>query len=117
MNPNNLQVFSDSENYQPSLASHYNPQDNDMLTVSPLGQETVHSNENADHVIYAQYRSPIDNNPQIQPIHPTVFIYRPPNNFYHYHINCKEISYDIVESLLKKLFNDKEDVPQLEMGI
>ena len=55
MNPNNLQVFSDSENYQPSLASHYNPQDNDMLTVSPLGQETesFRSNENGDNVTYA----------------------------------------------------------------
>ena len=83
MNPIN-QVFSDTENYQlsqPSLIPPCNPQDNDILNVSPPGQ-AVTSNENMYHVTYAsQSRSP--------PVHSTVFFYRPPNDFYHYLINCK----------------------------
>src|SRR4051812_18756299 len=82
----NNQVFSDSENSQPSQPS-------------PPGQAAT-SNENAYHAQFC--------------VHPTVFFYRPPNDLYHYLINCKEIPYDIVERLLKKLFNDKENVTQLK---
>jgi hypothetical protein len=37
---------------------------------------------------------------QIQPVHPTNFFYRPPNDFYHYYVTCKEISNDTVDYLL-----------------
>ena len=107
-NPTKPQVFSDSENNQPYLISHYVPQeDNGILTVSPPIQET-RLNENADHVIGdAPHLSP-SHNPinDIQPAHPTVFFYRPPNHFYHYHVNCEEIPYDAIEGLL----NDRENV-------
>ena len=94
MNPNNPH---DSENNQPSFI---NPQDNDMLTVSSLEQETgnFRSNENANHVICAQTRN---HNSQIQP----VFFYRPPNHFYHYRVDCEKISYDDIEGLLNNRGN------------
>src|SRR4051812_24582662 len=98
MNPNN-QVFSDTENSQPSQSFQPSLISNDTLTISPPGQAAT-SNENAYHAQSC--------------VHPTVFFYRPPNDFYHYLINCKEIPYDIVERLLKKLFNDKENVTQLK---
>jgi hypothetical protein len=44
--------------------------------------------------------------------HPALFFFRPPNDFYHYLIKYNEISYDIVVSLLNKLFNDKENSMQ-----
>src|SRR5579871_2874637 len=99
---NNPQVFSDSENHQPSLISHYNPQDNDTLTSSPLGQETENfrSNENTNQATHEQHRNFINDNSQIQPFHSTIFFYRPPNHFYHYRVNCEEISYDAIEGLL-----------------
>ncbi|RIA91358.1 hypothetical protein C1645_875504 [Glomus cerebriforme] len=36
-------------------------------------------------------------------VHPNVFFYRPPNDSFHYYINCKEISYDTVIYLLNNL--------------
>ena len=105
MNPNNNpQVFSDSENYQPSPIFHYNPQDDDMLTSSPLGQETENfrSNEDSNHVIYAQSHDPY------QWYSSYCFFHRPPNHFYHYRVNCEEISCDAIESLL----NSRENVTQ-----
>ena len=37
------------------------------------------------------------------PVHPTTFYYQPPNDFCHYYVDCKEISYDAVIYLLNKL--------------
>ena len=70
----------------------------------------------------AQYRSPSQNNTLLptnssansQPIHPAVFFYRPPSDFYHYRINCNEISYDTVVCLLKKLYNDQANIMQFK---
>ena len=36
------------------------------------------------------------------PVHPITFYYRPPNDFCHYYVDCKEISYDAVIYLLNK---------------
>ncbi|RIA87887.1 hypothetical protein C1645_827162 [Glomus cerebriforme] len=33
-------------------------------------------------------------------IHPTIFYYQPPNDFYHYLIDCKELSYNAITYLL-----------------
>ena len=95
---NNSRIISDSENHQPSPVFHYDPQDNDGLNVLPLRRETgiFHSNENVNNVIY----NPINDNSQIQPVHPNVFFYRPPNHFYHYRVSCEEISCDAIEGLL-----------------
>ena len=37
--------------------------------------------------------------------HTNVFFFRPPNDSYHYHVICKEISYDVIERLLNKPLN------------
>ncbi|GES78461.1 hypothetical protein GLOIN_2v1780507 [Rhizophagus clarus] len=44
--------------------------------------------------------------PSLVSTHPTTFFYRPPNDFYHYHVTCKEISNDTVEHLLNKLLKE-----------
>jgi len=70
----------------------------------------------------AQYRSPSQHNILLptnssansRPVHPAVFIYRPPSDFYHYRINCNEISYDTIACLLKKLYNDHENIMQFK---
>src|SRR6266511_2729808 len=43
-----------------------------------------------------------------------IFFYRLPSDFYHYRINCNEISYDTVVCLLKKLYNDQENIMQFK---
>jgi hypothetical protein len=43
---------------------------------------------------------------KIQTVHPTAFFYQPPNELCNYHINCKEISLDIVIQLLNKFNNN-----------
>ena len=42
--------------------------------------------------------------------HPSVFFYRPPNEFCHYYVQCKEIPYDTIPCLLgcSIQFNDNE---------
>jgi hypothetical protein len=118
----NSQVqFSDSETHQPSRISiSYNPQGDATLSHKSL----TASNEDAYNVIAAQsqiqlpqqaVQAPVispSTNLQI-PVHPTFFFFRPPNDFYHYHVNCKEIT-DNIEHLLKKLFNDKENITQFK---
>src|SRR5688572_15044992 len=85
-----------SENYQPSLTSPYNSQNDDILTVSSPVQVTESSSSN-DLNYDEQYSS---TSQLIHQIHPSIFFYRPPNDAYHYYINCKEISYDTIECLL-----------------
>ncbi|GBC09889.1 hypothetical protein RclHR1_00920007 [Rhizophagus clarus] len=93
---NQDQVFN-AENIPPSFVTIYpNSQDNNILTVSP---------QNGFHVTTAaQYTHPQSQTPPQQTIsfHPTTFFYRPPNDFCHYYVNCREISYNIVECLLNK---------------
>ena len=44
------------------------------------------------------------------PIQPILFFYRPPNEFCHYYVQCKEIPYDTIPCLLGRSiqFNDNE---------
>ena len=107
----NSQVqISDSENRQHSpVSTPHSPQN------AVLSHESSTANGEALHVTYvaqSQVQTPVDTPVELN--HPTVFFYRPPNDFYHYRVNCKEISSDIIESLLKKLFNDKENITQLK---
>ncbi|CAB4494086.1 unnamed protein product [Rhizophagus irregularis] len=44
---------------------------------------------------------------QIQPVHPTTFFFRPPNDFYHYYVKCEEISNDTVAYLLNKSLKER----------
>lgn len=80
-------------------------------TNSPNSSDNPEENHQAEAGV-AQYRSPrlpTDSSTNPQHIHPSVFFYRPPNDFYHYLIKCNELSYDAIISLLKKLFNDTEN--------
>ena len=65
--------------------------------------------DNLDHNTQTQYHQPPQRtqtfqitSAQTNPIHPAVFFYRPPNDFCHYYVNCKEICYDTVTYLLDK---------------
>src|SRR5436305_4944945 len=52
------------------------------------------------------------NQPVPHPTHPTVFFYKPLNDIYHYHVNCRKI-YNTVTDLLNNLLNNKEHSVQL----
>ena len=113
MDPTNQQVFYESENYQPSFISNYNLQDNDILNTTSSPGKVVENLPSND-VTYSIQAHNLSQQDSIQPVHPTAFFFRPPNDTYHYRISCKEISYDAIESLLKKLFNDKEHIMQFK---
>ena len=85
---------SNSESFPPSFVTTYED-----------SQDNIHSN------MQMQYQS---SQPTFQtstsaqtnsilPGHPTDFFYRPPNEFCHYYVKCKNISYDNVAYLLNKL--------------
>src|SRR5436190_22449430 len=97
---------SNSESFSPSFTTNY--MDNNILTTSsqsnlqdmlPLPQ-TVHDSSVSN--MQMQYQPPqqfqtLVNSAQtsnVLPVHPTSFFYRPLNDFRHYYINCKEISYN-----------------------
>ena len=115
MSQNNSQVqYSDSENHQPtSISTSYNPQDAETSTV-PNG-DAYHVTAAQSHVVPFQLLAPVINSPvqtnsstnlQIT-VHPTVFYFRPPRDFYHYHVNCKEIPYNEIILVLNKSLNCK----------
>ncbi|PKY57842.1 hypothetical protein RhiirA4_511024 [Rhizophagus irregularis] len=78
-------------------------------TNSPSSADNPEENRQAETGV-AQYRSsqhlPTDST--CLHIHPSVFFYRPPNDFYHYLIKCNELTYDAIMRLLKMLFNDND---------
>ncbi|CAB4374311.1 unnamed protein product [Rhizophagus irregularis] len=88
-----------SKNLPPSFTTIYsNSLDNNInMTTSTTAVQDIHP----------QYDN-TQTSPQQQttlattPFHPTTFFYRPPNEFCHYYINCKEICYDTVTYLLNK---------------
>ena len=99
----NSQVqISDSENHQPSpVSTPYGPQN------AVLSHESSTTNGVALHANYtaqSQVQIPVTGT-SVQVNHPNVFFFRPPNDLYHYHVICKEISYDIVEHLLNNPLN------------
>ncbi|PKY55225.1 hypothetical protein RhiirA4_73727 [Rhizophagus irregularis] len=53
-----------------------------------------------------QTETDVANSSHPQRIHPSVFFYRPPTDFYHYLIECNEISHDATVSLLNKLLKE-----------
>ena len=93
----------DPENHQPSpISAPYNSQG----TVS--SHESSTANEDDHHVTNAAQSQEAVQTPVIEPAqinHPNIFFFRPPNDFYHYHVICKEISYDVVEQLLNNPSN------------
>ncbi|GBB95643.1 hypothetical protein RclHR1_25860002 [Rhizophagus clarus] len=109
----NSQVrFSGLENNQYHFISTYDLQD---TPVSSYGRQENSNAQNETYVMQssnfqpqpavitnAHIQSDSSANLQSQSVHPPVFFFRPPNDFYHYHVICKEISNDIVACLLNK---------------
>ncbi|GBB86203.1 hypothetical protein RclHR1_12640003 [Rhizophagus clarus] len=108
----NSQEISDSENNQnPFISAACNLQDTPDSSHERQESSTAPSETYTTQTpsfqpqptvtnIYLQHDSSV--NHQIQPIHPTVFFFRPPNDYYHYYVICKETSNDIVAYLLNK---------------
>src|ERR1041384_7635062 len=99
----NSQVqISDSENRQHSpVSTPHNPQN------AVLSHESSTANGEALHVTYvaqSQVQIPVIDTP-VEINHPTDFFFRPPNDYYHYRVTYKEISYDAIECLLNKPLN------------
>ena len=111
MNPTtNQQVFSEPEDYQSSFVS----QDNG-IPHSPIPEQVAENILSNDVTYYVQSCIPSQQEVIIQPVHPTIFFYQPPNDFCHYHVRCEEIPYNTIEYLLNKLFiNDKESITQFK---
>ena len=104
MNMNQTQVSVDSTDFQ----------DNNILTFSPQSNVTSAPQNNIlDYNTQTQsYQQTLQITPaRKNPPHPTIFFYRPPNDFCRYYVNCKEICYDTVTYLLNKsLKENKSDV-------
>ena len=101
----NSQVqFSESENLQHDLPH------SGQAEAASNGDVQDHNDHNAQPSIC---NAPVRNTSvtipqnQYQYVHPNVFFYRPSNGFYHYHVVCKEISYNTVTYLLNNSLNNK----------
>lgn len=108
-----------SENLSPSIITTYSDQDNNVPTLSPHEQASTSyaakalymtftpqgQYDNINYDMQSQTASP----QQIPPVHPKVFFYRPPNDFWHYYVDCKEICYDTVTYLLNKSCNTQSN--------
>jgi hypothetical protein len=109
---NSQTQISDSENNnQPSLISTpYNSQENAVTSHERQESSTIPSDVTFQfHPIVTNEHVQTNSsaNLQIQLIHPTIFFYRPPSDFYHYHIKCDEISNDTVAYLLNKSLKER----------
>ncbi|CAB4443182.1 unnamed protein product [Rhizophagus irregularis] len=83
--------FSDPGNNQhPFISASYNLQDTPVSSHEKQESSTT---------------------PSENPVHPTVFFFRPPNDYYHYHVICKEISNDIIAYLLNKSLKERSVQP------
>ncbi|RGB33394.1 hypothetical protein C1646_669376 [Rhizophagus diaphanus] len=104
--------FTDSENNQnPLISTGFNPQDTPVSfherqesSITPSETYiTQPPDSRLQPTVTNAYVQP-DSSAilRTQPVHPTDFFFRPPNDYYHYHVVCKEISNDIVAYLLNK---------------
>jgi hypothetical protein len=99
-NNNTLAVsYSAGENSSQGSYHINTPQDTVHQQYSPVYQLPLGS-------LYYPVSNLPQNQCQYRPIHPANFFYRPPNDFYHYHVKCKEISPDTIKDLLNKLLNN-----------
>src|SRR3954454_9648642 len=118
------QVFEDFQQYD-TFDSH-NMQANNDLAVSyyaggskdfyhVMNTPQQHQQYNPAHQLPLGNLYPVNNLPQNQylSIHPAVCFYRPPYDFYFYHVKCKEISYSIIKDLLNKVLNNTRHNVQL----
>ncbi|CAB4374308.1 unnamed protein product [Rhizophagus irregularis] len=113
----NQDQVSNSENLLPSSDMNQDQVSNseNLLPSSDMNQDQAFSQDNNSNTSYMTTAvrdiHPQYDNMQTSPqqtlqtatsFHPTIFFYRPPNEFCHYYVNCKEICYDTVAYLLNK---------------
>ncbi|CAB4443178.1 unnamed protein product [Rhizophagus irregularis] len=106
-----------TENLSPSIITTYPDQDNNDPTLSPHEQASTSYAAKALYMTFTpqdqydniNYNMQSQTAPpqQIPPVHPKVFFYRPPNDFLHYYVDCKEICYDTVAYLLNKSLQER----------
>ncbi|PKY60659.1 hypothetical protein RhiirA4_484613 [Rhizophagus irregularis] len=99
MNQTNSQIqVSDSTNLSPPLITiHSNSRDDNTLTDSQTQTALNYQpSQQTSQITLAQIFT-----------HPNDFFYRPPNDFCHYYVNCKEICYDTVTHLLNKFLKER----------
>jgi hypothetical protein len=109
-----VQIPNSENNNQPS-------QDNTVSAHERQESSTVSSNvtyvaqtAQSPNIVSSLQFQPTDGNAHVQTntyanpqIHPTVFFCRPPSDFYHYFVICKEITNDIVAYLLNKSLKER----------
>ncbi|PKC67638.1 hypothetical protein RhiirA1_509142 [Rhizophagus irregularis] len=109
--------FSNSENNQnPLISASFNLQNTPVSSnerqESPTAPSETYMTQSLDIqsqpiVANAYVQSDSSVYLQIQPVYPTIFFFRPPNDFYHYYIKCEEISNDTVAYLLNKSLKER----------
>src|SRR5581483_8976471 len=92
-----MDQIPNSENFMPSFVTTYTD-----------SQDNIHSNmqmlyQPSQPTFQTSATAQTDSENSILPDHPTDFFYRPPQEFCHYYVKCKNISYDNVTHLLNKL--------------
>jgi hypothetical protein len=90
-----IQVSNSSESSSSSFLASYAGSHDTIPASTSAPRSNIHFNTNTQ----TQFQTPAAGAPAF---HPTIFFYRPPNEFCHYYINCKEISYGTVTYLLNK---------------
>jgi hypothetical protein len=100
MDPTHLQIQVSSSGSSPS--NIVTNADNTFTASSQLSlqNEPLPQQESQSGVNMPEQTS--SENPTLTAVHSTVFYYQPPNEFCHYYVDCKEISYDAVIYLLNK---------------
>ncbi|CAG8603634.1 uncharacterized protein OCT59_000952 [Rhizophagus irregularis] len=109
--------FSDSEsNQNPLISTAFNPQDTPVSFHERQESSIAPSETNMTQPPDSQPQPTVTNaylqpdssaNLRTRPVHPTDFFFRPPNDYYHYHVICKEISNDNVAYLLNKSLKER----------
>ncbi|GBC04434.1 hypothetical protein RclHR1_05690002 [Rhizophagus clarus] len=87
----------------PLITIYSDSRDDSTLTVSVPEQAPTNAIQPQQQITPAQIIA-----------HPNVFFYRPPNDFCHYYVSCKEICYDTVTHLLNKLKENNIQVNENE---
>src|SRR4051794_40169199 len=99
---------SNSESFPPTFITDYeDSQDNNVLAAASQPANAFHVTSAPQSATHSDTQTPPQQTFQTPDtstptLHPTVFFYRPSNDFYHYYVNCEEISYSAVTYLLNK---------------
>ena len=94
-----IQVSNSAECSSPPFITSCTDSHNIIPAASPAATSTPRNNIHFNTNTQTQFQTPATNTPAL---HPTAFFYQPSNEFCHYYVNCKEISFGTVTYLLNK---------------